>query len=92
MVAEIAEIKERGHKIGFYQGWKEMSSKKKTFENYCWRWQGRSFHFGLKSLAESESWLIELSFVAEREAGTQMQGRLNVESYCEAVCKEEYSA
>jgi len=24
MVAEIAEIKERGHKMGFYQGWKEM--------------------------------------------------------------------
>jgi len=55
MVAEIAEIKERGHKIGFYQGWKEMFRKKKTFENYRWRWQGRSFHFGLKSLAESES-------------------------------------
>ena len=27
MVAEIAEIKERGHKMGFYQGWKEMLQK-----------------------------------------------------------------
>jgi len=31
MVAEIAEIKERGHKMGFYQGWEEMLQKSKTF-------------------------------------------------------------
>ena len=33
MVAEIAEIKERRHKMGFYLGWKEMLQKYKTLEN-----------------------------------------------------------
>jgi len=32
MVAEIAEIKERRHKMGFYLGWKEMLQKYKTLE------------------------------------------------------------
>ena len=33
MVAEIAEIKGRRHKMGFYLGWKEVLQKYKTLES-----------------------------------------------------------